>query len=122
VLIAVARFVNAQTSAAPPQNSVVEVKRVVQVNGKWYVETITTTRVFEPLTTEMLMKVDKDSSEDAELDNQIKAADDAKKQKKAEQAERNRLLRQALRNGYVPEVNTLEDQKRIDAIKKRLGI
>ena len=122
MLIAVARFVNAQTSAAPPQNSVVEVKRVVQVNGKWYVETITTTRVFEPLTTEMLMKVDKDSSEDAELDNQIKAADDAKKQKKAEQAERNRLLRQALRNGYVPEVNTLEDQKRIDAIKKRLGI
>jgi 4-diphosphocytidyl-2C-methyl-D-erythritol kinase len=112
--------VRAQENVSPVTTET-EVKRVVQRDGKWFVETVYTRRVLEPLTTEMLFKVDEDAREDEQLEEQIKRADEEKRRKKAEQAERNRLLRQALRNGYVPEVKTLEEQKKVEEIRKRIG-
>lgn len=110
----------AQTTV--PAESDVTVKRVVKVGDKWYVETNRTTKTYQELTPDMLLEVQKEDQELAADDAEKKRVADEAAKKKLERAERNKLLKDALKKGYVPEVRTLEEQEKIDKIKKKLGV
>ena len=105
---------------APPQGSTVTVKKVVKVGVKWYVETNTTTKSFSEITTQMLLGVENDTEEAARDSAEVARAEVLKKEKHAERVERNRLLKDALKKGYVPEIRTLEEKNKVDALKSRV--
>ena len=111
----------AQTNVVP-QSSSVTVKKVVKVGDKWYVETNTTTKAYAEVNTQMLLAVNEHDREAAQDSAELARAEALKKEKQTDRAERNKLLKDALKKGYVPEVNTIEDAKRLEAVKKKLGL
>lgn len=105
-----------------PENKVLSVKKVVKVGGRFYVEESTTTINYTELTTEMLLEVEKEPSDDANDEAEKKRAEDEAKNRKAERQERNKLLKDALKRGYEPEVKTLEEKERVNKIKEKLKV
>lgn len=121
MLFGLTNRVTAQT-ANVPQPSSVTVKKILKVGGKWYVETNTTTKAYAEVNTQMLLAVNEHEREAAQDSTELARAEALKKEKQADRIERNKLLKDALKKGYVPQVNTIEDVKRVDAVKKKLGM
>jgi hypothetical protein len=105
-----------------PESKVLSVRKVVKVGVKFYVETTSTTTTYSELTTEQLLGVERDTEDVKRDEEEVDRVEKLKKERQAERVERNRLLREAIRRGYVPEVRTLEEAKKVEDIRKRLGL
>lgn len=105
-----------------PESKVLSVKKVVKVGTRFFIETTSTTTSYVELTTEQLLGVEMDDEEVKRDEEEVDRVEKLKKERQAERIERNRLLRDALRRGYEPEVRTLEDVKRINDLKRKLRL
>jgi hypothetical protein len=109
-------FANAQT-AAPGE---VITKKVVKTGTKFFIETKTVKTELLAIDFDVIFLVENDSLNDAQ---DLVYIDQVKKERdklKAERQERNKLLKDALKAGYEPDIKTPEQKKRVDAIKSRL--
>ena len=104
-----------------PQSKVLTVKKVVKVGTKFYIEESTTTTNYKELTADLLFETERDSQDELnDKAEELKVAE-LSKQKKAERLERNKLLKDALKKGYEPEIKTLEEKQRVDKIKAKIN-
>ena len=109
-------FANAQTPAATE----VVTKKVIKTGTKYFIETITLKTELLAIDFDVLFLVENDSLNDAQ---DLVYIDQVKKERdklKAQRQERNKLLKDALKAGYEPEIKTPEQKKRVDAVKARL--
>lgn len=104
-----------------PQSKVLIVKKVVKVGAKFYIEESTTTTNYKELTTDVLFEAEKDTQDELTDKAEELRAIELSKQKKAERQERNKLLKDALKKGYEPDIRTLEEKERIDKIKSKIN-
>jgi len=104
-----------------PQSKVLTVKKVVKVGAKFYIEESTTTTNYKELTTDVLFEAERDTQDELNDKAEELRAIELSKQKKAERSERNKLLKDALKKGYGPEIRTLEEKERIDKIKSKIN-
>lgn len=104
-----------------PQSKVLIVKKVVKVGAKFYIEESTTTTNYIELTSDLLLETERDSQYELNDKAEELRAIELSKQKKAERSERNKLLKDALKKGYEPEIRTLEEKERIDKIKSKIN-
>jgi hypothetical protein len=104
-----------------PQSKVLIVKKVVKVGAKFYIEESTTTTNYKELTSDLLLETERDSQDELNDKAEELRAIELSKQKKAERSERNKLLKDALKKGYGPEIRTLEEKERIDKIKSKIN-
>lgn len=104
-----------------PQSKVLTVKKVVKVGAKFYIEESTTTTNYKELTSDLLLETERDSQDELNDKAEELRAIELSKQKKAERSERNKLLKDALKKGYGPEIRTLEEKERIDKIKSKIN-
>ncbi|MBK9936673.1 MAG: hypothetical protein IPP61_00420 [Cytophagaceae bacterium] len=96
-------------------------KKVVKVGAKFYIEESTTTTNYKELTSDLLLETERDSQDELNDKAEELRAIELSKQKKAERSERNKLLKDALKKGYGPEIRTLEEKERIDKIKSKIN-
>lgn len=104
-----------------PQSKVLIVKKVVKVGAKFYIEESTTTTNYKELTSDVLFEAEKDTQDELTDKAEELRAIELSKQKKAERQERNKLLKDALKKGYEPDIRTLEEKERIDKIKSKIN-
>ena len=104
-----------------PQSKVLIVKKVVKVGAKFYIEESTTTTNYKELTSDLLLETERDSQDELNDKAEELRAIELSKQKKAERQERNKLLKDALKKGYEPDIRTLEEKERIDKIKSKIN-
>lgn len=104
-----------------PENKTLTVKKVVKVGDKFYIETSQTTTNYQELKTELLLGVENDENEELRDEEEKNRALDLAKQKKSERLEKNKLLKDALKKGYNPEIRTLEEKEKIDKIKAKIN-
>ena len=104
-----------------PQSKVLTVKKVVKVGAKFYIEESTTTTNYKELKTDVLFEAEKDTQDELTDKAEELRAIELSKQKKAERQERNKLLKDALKKGYEPDIRTLEEKERIDKIKSKIN-
>lgn len=104
-----------------PENKTLTVKKVVKVGDKFYIETSQTTTNYQELKTELLLGVENDENEELRDEEEKNRALDLAKQKKTERLEKNKLLKDALKKGYNPEIRTLEEKEKIDKIKAKIN-
>jgi hypothetical protein len=109
-------------SQTTPEPTTTTAKKTVQIAGKWYIETTTTTKTYIELTTDILLSIDNDTDEEKQDDAEIAQKQAEKLKRKAERQERNMLLKDALQKGYKPNPQTLEDQEKVKKAKAKLGI
>jgi len=108
--------------AQDPVNTNVVRKRVVKVGTKFFIETRTTMAVYQELTKEMLFDTENDATIQQQDEAELARINAEREAKKAQRIEQNKLLRDAIKNGYDPPNQTLEEINRIKNIKKRLGV
>lgn len=121
LLILSAFSVSLKAQTDEPQSKVLTVKKVVKVGTKFYIEESTTTTYYKELTADLLFETEKYSQDELnDKAEELKAAE-LSKQKKAERLERNKLLKDALKKGYEPDVRTLEEKQRVDKIKAKIN-
>lgn len=108
-----------QVTPAPTSSST---KKTVQIAGKWYIETTTTTKVYTELTTQLLLQVEEDAQEAKRDDEEVERKQEERLKRKTERIERNQLLKDAISKGYKPEPQTLEEQEKIRKARAKLGI
>lgn len=113
---------SAYCQTGEPESKVLTVKKVVKLGEKFYIETTSTTKTYVEMTTEQVLGVDRDTEDDKIDQAEIDRAERLKKERQAERLERNRFLREAMRQGYVPQARTVEEAKKIEAIRKRLKL
>ena len=104
-----------------PENKVLTVKKVVKFGPKFYIETSQTTTNYQELKTELLLAVKDDENEELRDEEEKNRALNLAKEKKAERLEKNKLLKDALKKGYEPEIRTIEEKEKIDKIKEKIN-
>lgn len=115
-------IVNAQTVQLDPQPQTVTVKKIVKIGEKFYIETSQTTKNYQTLTKELLFDVENDEINLIREDEEKQRIIELNIQKKEDRIERNRLLKDAIKKGYIPEAATLEEIEKIEKIKTKIGV
>ena len=119
ILSAFSISLKAQTNE--PQSKILTVKKVVKIGTKFYIEESTTITNYKELTADLLFETERDTQDELnDKAEELKAAE-LSKQKKAERIERNKLLKDALKKGYEPDVKTFEEKQRVDKIKTKIN-
>lgn len=104
-----------------PENKNITVKKVVKVGEKFYIETSQTTTTYQELKTELILGVENDKNEELRDEEEKNRVLNLVKEKKAERLEKNKLLKDALKKGYEPEIRTLEEKEMVDKIKAKIN-
>lgn len=98
------------------------IKKTVQIDGKWYIETTDTYKSYTELNLQLLLKVEDEDQQSKQDDDEVLRIQAQRDKKKAERIEHNKLLREAIRKGYKPEATTIQELEKIKKINAKLGI
>ncbi|MBK9511246.1 MAG: hypothetical protein IPO04_18235 [Cytophagaceae bacterium] len=120
-LLLILSSISLKAQILEPQSKVLIVKKVVKVGAKFYIEESTTTTNYKELTTDVLFEAERYTQDELTDKAEELRAIELSKQKKSERSERNKLLKDALKKGYGPEIRTLEEKERIDKIKSKIN-
>lgn len=115
-------FLTYQSFCQTPENSSISSKKIVKIANKYYIETTITTKNYFEVTTDFVLNIDQDDDESKREDEELKKKQAEILAKKNERQERNKLIKQAYKQGFKPEVKTLEDQGKIKKINSNLSI
>lgn len=103
-----------------PESKTITVKKVVKIGTKFYIEESQTTTNYVELTTEKLLAVENDDKELESDEQEKKRISDETLRRKNERIERNKLLKDAIKKGFEPEVKTIEEKKHVEKIKAKI--
>lgn len=103
-----------------PESKTITVKKVVKIGTKFYIEESQTTTNYVELTTEKLLVVENDDKELESDEQEKKRISDENLRRKNERIERNKLLKDAIKKGFEPEVKTIEEKERVEKIKAKI--
>jgi hypothetical protein len=106
-----------------PKDTTFKKVKVVNIGSNFFIEEITQSVVYKVLDSEYILqydRLDNEFDELLELKNRIKDLEKNNQKKNEEKKELNKVLRQALKAGFNPNTNNLEDNKKLEKIKKNI--
>lgn len=101
-------------------NSETITKKVVKDGPKFYIETKTVKLEYTPVDFNILFLVENDSLEDAQDNILVEQFKAERLRLKTERAERNKLLKDAIKKGYEPQTTSQQEIDRVNKIKSKL--